>query len=687
MSSTATIGLYPAGTAIISAIAVECEQLIVEKDAKGSAGCISSIKTDANVNVCSSTDLAAYRQESLNKYLLGTHESDSTHVLNDMPTVPSVQYNGASSVVMPDSLLHPLIRNTYNCHNGNYIHGAVHQSSPLCYSNVVASRLAAVPLQLSTHSGMGVGSSALAGAGVECIEFDRDGVLFMTGNGKGYIAVYDYDECLYNCQIRYGTATNACAPLHLIMPSLFISNKHRLYTTCRSCDYVQPLVTICTGRRISDLHWNQWDSEEVSVSHQFSADIYVYSLGDVSAGNSSVRDLGYGVTDSSVWQNHSVGSQRQNPKHILSLSKGQRSGGHTCIMTVEIDMSDVLSQHRGSSVESVQRCTIAGSTNGRLRMWRHPGKSNSRGNPLTIYPQWEVYADPLNGSAVNAGRGIGNDSIVYPSVVGVCQFKLSSLSIDNTGENETIVVAMTAAGIISYWNVNKLYAASFSSKSIPTNLQRKTLWEFRYSNTVALPMDTSRCVKDVECCNGHVPTVVGMKTTGLYSKTSVDGDLAELLGAVTLSSGVLLTVDLNRGVVLGSSRHTRELNPTGDQNFVDTDMGDAPIPSSVSTVPKPRVVVNEILGKGIISAPTGPPHDASTITSSAAGTSCSRTSAMLSPFAHEVCRDLCNTEQIVDHCLLSDECSVLYYVDTGCVCCHWGKYDRCNSFDSKQGAY
>ena len=31
VSSTATIGLYPAGTAIISAIAVECEQLIVEK--------------------------------------------------------------------------------------------------------------------------------------------------------------------------------------------------------------------------------------------------------------------------------------------------------------------------------------------------------------------------------------------------------------------------------------------------------------------------------------------------------------------------------------------------------------------------------------------------------------------------------------------------------------------------------
>ena len=387
-----------------------------------------------------------------------------------------------------------------------------------------------------------------------------------------------------------------------------------------------PLVSMQTGKSIADIHWNCWASEEIAVSHEFSTEICIFDLGTVN----NVEHEGFD-SDSrngeNVWSaaqmngngngNRSTRSTGTRPLHLLSVPSGQRSGGHTCLLSLELD-SPVDASCMKKRQHSSRRCIIAGSSNGRIRMWDVPQNSASNG---TIYPQWEVSADPLLGAAVS------NSTVRFPSVIAVMHTFLMKVAkptdfggnnhyCSNITKNKGIVVAITTSGVFSYWDLNKLQSASFAAKSIPVSMRRVELWDFRYSSVVALPV-TVRCdavVRDVERYGGRLPDVIGV--TKLNSCVSTIHEEDTLQYSITLSNSVVLVVDLNLELVLSSSRCAAPLLNTGSESSASESESVSESSSTATatemlltqglgqtSVPVPGTVkVVEMLGKGILAA-------------------------------------------------------------------------------------
>lgn len=169
----------------------------------------------------------------------------------------------------------------------------------------------------------------------------------------------------------------------------------------RSDSALTPVVSINTGKYVSQVHWNCWDTEQLSVSHGYSPDIMIFELGEL-AIEGEARKLamqramnqaydGYLVsgvlnlnaTMGATWANASTPSTNTNswnqlstPKYVCTMPSGRKSGGHACVTTFEYDMS-LSSRPCGYESTSIGRkkqkmtrkCIISGTSNGILRMW------------------------------------------------------------------------------------------------------------------------------------------------------------------------------------------------------------------------------------------------------------------------------------------------------------------------------
>lgn len=224
---------------------------------------------------------------------------------------------------------------------------------------------------------------------ITCIKFDSAGVLFATGNSKGLVCIYDFDECMYHMQIK-------------------------------SQEAVTPVLKLHTNKTPGDIHFNCWgNNEEVTVAHSFSTDICIYDLPVVSAAASAAArqfinghiNSGFsGQVSVSTWENNastatvaapqhaaaatlnsssSSSSSRPHhtpPLHLLSMPKGKKSGGHNCVLTLELEVqmppmramdhiASGIANADGTGSASLKRlsrtrrCVIAGSSTGTIRMW------------------------------------------------------------------------------------------------------------------------------------------------------------------------------------------------------------------------------------------------------------------------------------------------------------------------------
>jgi hypothetical protein len=161
---------------------------------------------------------------------------------------------------------------------------------------------------------------------------------------------------------------------------------------CRSQSAILPVLKLYTNKTAGDIHFNCWGSnEEVAVAHSFSTDIPVYDLRAVSAVatlaarqfiNGQINGGLSGETTASTWDSNNDtavgGTSTSNPRHtrpmhVLSMPNGKRSGGHNCLLSVELEVQ--LPPMRGCDGAPVKRpaqtrkCILAGSSTGHLRMW------------------------------------------------------------------------------------------------------------------------------------------------------------------------------------------------------------------------------------------------------------------------------------------------------------------------------
>eukprot|EP01032_Pedospumella_encystans_P007617 gene7617-9120_t len=263
-------------------------------------------------------------------------------------------------------------------------------------------RLTADALQLSSVRYYGSRDNKY---GASCISFDQEGVLFACGGSNGIIKVYDFDECYAASTLRREGAT------------------------------VKPVVSYDTRRDVTCISWSHLRPDDIAVSYLFRPDIQVFDLSD--------------ADDASC-----------DPKHTL-VTDHKGSGGHNVVLywhsvkfvppsaTIATTSKNTFNGKNNSARASIgekkqpeqrdMEGIVAGSVTGYLRYW-HTHTTNKS-------CAWNVMADP-HRTALTATAVVSLQAIQ---------------STNHSNNHLTLLLAATAQGVITLWDLNDLKAASFGS--------------------------------------------------------------------------------------------------------------------------------------------------------------------------------------------------------------------------------
>lgn len=188
------------------------------------------------------------------------------------------------------------------------------------------------------------------------------------------------------------------------------------------------------NKTIGDIHFNCWGGdEEITATHSFNCDINIYDLRAVSAAASlaarqfvdgHVNSGLSGQVSASAWE-HPVsatavssvgGSNNSNgnssnphhtpPLHLLSMPNGKKSGGHKCVLSMELEVQ-LPQKHTATGaplkrLSRTRKCIIAGSTTGYIRMWYVDGTPRSPGL------QRQTSAPAAGGTTESSGASTTN---------------------------------------------------------------------------------------------------------------------------------------------------------------------------------------------------------------------------------------------------------------------------------------
>ena len=226
---------------------------------------------------------------------------------------------------------------------------------------------------------------------------------------------------------------------------------------------MQPVLSFDTRKDVSCIAWSALQPDDVAVTFLYRSEVHVYDLSSIDGVSTSG---GVGEAD---------------PKRVLDAAEGKGSNGHNVVMYWQNSASATSAtasgqqksttsngRHNNANVSSISECIVAGSCSGYIRCWG--ASSNSSRNFI-----WNVKADPLR-----------HDLTAAP-VVALCRLYAfqthregsadtsiaSSSSSSASSCVKALLLAATAQGVITLWDLSLLRPAKFGSiQAEPACLRR-----------------------------------------------------------------------------------------------------------------------------------------------------------------------------------------------------------------------
>ena len=511
-------------------------------------------------------DLVALRQRSIDTFIVSGGRKKDASFLREQ--------EAASFTADPALLTHPLYSTSID---GNS--EAFQRSLESTIAKFTNARLTADALQLSSVRYYGSRENKY---GASCISFDQEGVLFACGGSNGIIKVYDFDECYAASSLRYVHPPEKRNLLFLFTSLPLLPHRREGAT-------VKPVVSFDTRRDVTCISWSHLRPDDIAVSYLFRPDIQVFDLSD--ADDASCDPKHTLVTDHKGSGGHNVVLYWHSVKlvppsaTIATTSKnafnGKNNSGRTNVAEKK--------QPEQRDMEGI----VAGSVTGYLRYW-HTHTTNKS-------CAWNVMADP-HRTALTATAVVSLQAIHSTN--------------HSTNNHSTLLLAATAQGVITLWDLNDLKAAAFGSIQpeprcvrridytnqlllyegrtligvTPTQythcrhcLQKKAKQEPENKNSSS----TSHICSDSIAREAHIQVLTGpdsIHSTTVSSNRNVPG--GSNTGAVRVDSPVLLTTswgglhsaDLNTERLLASSAKQRSASydRTSSTAYLD-DETDIPI--------------------------------------------------------------------------------------------------------------
>ena len=215
---------------------------------------------------------------------------------------------------------------------------------------------------------------------------------------------------------------------------------------------IQPIVRFDTRRDISCLCWSHLRPDDIAVGFLFRPEVHIFDLGDIG----ETAGLGEEVP-TRVLEADSKGRSGHNVLLFWHTVKWEGTSSNNNRVATSIHSHN---QNKTSSTTQYKRETeglIGGSVSGHLRYWATSSSATTRTTSRNFL--WQVLADPHRtahtASAVVALLPIHSSSHLSKH--------LSNHSSKHSSPAVTLLLAATAQGVLTLWDLSQLRPANFGS--------------------------------------------------------------------------------------------------------------------------------------------------------------------------------------------------------------------------------
>lgn len=310
----------------------------------------------------------------------------------------------------------------------------------------------------------------------------------------------------------------------------------------KSSDHsIKPVLAFDTRRDITSISWSHLRPDDIAVAFLFRPEIHIFDLGQIEEGNGP------------------LGGAAEEPDKCLTVD-GKGSSGHNIVLFWHD--SKLQTQGNRVAVRTETEGVVAGSVSGYIRFWTTTLSNGASSNTKTC--MWNLLADP-HRSPLTACPVV--------SLLIVCSKNKS----DSSGHSP-LLLAATAQGVITLWDLSNMRPASFGSTAPEPSCVRR----LEYTNHLMLfnsltvvgatATEVSFCTfcKTKEDTRDHACNALQLEDRLLLFDTqdtavqvlqnskSTTGGTLHTYHATNNSSNSRNTKEVNHAAIGGSSHHLQQ---------------------------------------------------------------------------------------------------------------------------------
>ena len=224
---------------------------------------------------------------------------------------------------------------------------------------------------------------------------------------------------------------------------------------------IQPIVRFDTRRDISCLCWSHLRPDDIAVGFLFRPEVHIYDLGDVG----ETAGLGEEVP-TRVLEADSKGRSGHNVLLFWHTVKWESTSSSTNRVATSTSTTTTHSHNQNKTPSSTQykretEGLIGGSVSGHLRYWSTSSSATTRTTSRNFL--WQVLADP---------HRTAHTASAVVALLPIHSSKHSSNHLSKHSSNHsskhsspavTLLLAATAQGVLTLWDLSQLRPANFGS--------------------------------------------------------------------------------------------------------------------------------------------------------------------------------------------------------------------------------